>query len=231
MGAPAQCNTDVEGVRIMAEDAKTNETQQQAEEHAAPAAQETAPTSAAEADEKESLRQALEKAQAEAKDYLDQLIRSRADYANYKRRAEQEKQELVRRGNANLIVQLLPVLDDFERAFQSLPSGLEKLTWLDGIALVYHKLQRILEKEGLQPIQVNGRKFDPTEHEAIGYEECDDLDDGMIVAEVQKGYKLGDRVLRPTLVRVARRRVQPAAEAQASAEGPSQAQGAETPQE
>ncbi len=193
----------------MAEDTKANEMQRETGEQTAPAAGETpteevAAATEAEESEKESLRQALEKAQAEAKDYLDQLLRSRADYANYKRRAEQEKQELIRYGNANLIAQLLPVLDDFERAFQSVPSGLDKLTWLDGIALVHRKLHLILEKEGLKPIQANGQKFDPMQHEAIAYEERTDVEDGTILAEVQKGYKLGDRVLRPTLVRVAR---------------------------
>lgn len=202
----------------MAEDTKADEMQRETEEQAAPEAPETAPVSTPEGDEKESLRQALEKAQAEAKDYLDQLLRSRADYANYKRRAEQEKQDLIRYGNANLIAQLLPVLDDLERAFQAVPLGLDKLTWLDGIALVHRKLQLILEKEGLKPIQANGQKFDPTQHEAIAYEEREDLEDGAIVAEVQKGYKLGDRVLRPTLVRVARRPTPPAPVEQGGAE-------------
>lgn len=205
----------------MAEDAKPNEMQRETEQQAAPAAaEETPPAAAPEVDEKESLRQALEKAQAEAKDYLDQLLRSRADYANYKRRVEQEKQELIRYGNANLIAQLLPVLDDFERAFLTVPSGLDKLTWVDGIALVHRKLQLILEKEGLKPIQANGQKFNPMEHEAIAYEERSDLEDGVIVAEIQKGYKLGDRVLRPTLVRVARHVAAPAAEEKAPADEP-----------
>lgn len=216
----------------MAEDAKPNEMQRETEEQAAPApAEETPPVSAPAEDETASLRQALEKAQAEAKDYLDQLLRSRADYANYKRRVEQERQELIRYGNANLIAQLLPVLDDFERAFLTVPSGLGKLTWVDGIALVHRKLQLILEKEGLKPIQANGQKFNPMEHEAIGYEERSDLEDGVIVAEVQKGYKLGDRVLRPTLVRVARHVAAPAAQEEGSAETPPEEPAAEDKRE
>jgi len=218
----------------MAEEAKPNEVQRENEEQVAPAAAEETPTAAApEVDEKESLRQALEKAQAEAKDYLDQLLRSRADYANYKRRVEQEKQELIRYGNANLIAQLLPVLDDFERAFLTAPSGLDKLTWVEGIALVHRKLQLILEKEGLKPIQANGQKFNPMEHEAIAYEERTDVEDGIILAEVQKGYKLGDRVLRPTLVRVAKQvnETAPAAEEKGGAEAPSEEAAAESKQE
>lgn len=232
----------------MAEEAKPNDMQRETEEPVAPTEGEETPTAAApEVDEKESLRQALEKAQAEAKDYLDQLLRSRADYANYKRRVEQEKQELVRYGNANLIAQLLPVLDDFERAFLTVPSGLDKLTWVEGIALVHRKLQLILEKEGLKPIQANGQKFNPMEHEAIAYEERTDVEDGTILAEVQRGYKLGERVLRPTLVRVAKQAPaaapaaeeggaeappeEPAAEEQAGAETPSEGPAAESKQE
>ncbi|MDH7489737.1 MAG: nucleotide exchange factor GrpE [Anaerolineae bacterium] len=217
----------------MAEDAKPNEMQRETEAQETPQAAEPAPVSTPEEDEKESLRQALEKAQAEAKDYLDQLLRSRADYANYKRRVEQEKQELIRYGNANLIAQLLPVLDDFERAFLTVPSGLDKLTWVEGIALVHRKLQLILEKEGLKPIQANGQKFNPMEHEAIAYEERADVEDGTILAEVQKGYKLGDRVLRPTLVRVAKQvpAAAPAAEEQAGAQTPSEEPPAESKQD
>lgn len=162
--------------------------------------------------ETEALRQELEKAQTEAKDYLDQLLRSRADYANYKRRAELDRQEMIKYGNAGLMKKLLPVMDDFERAFQALPHGLEKMTWLDGIALVQRKLEFVLGNEGLEAILVEGQKFDPAMHEAISYEERNDMEDGDIIAEAQKGYKLGERVLRPALVRVARRISKPEAE-------------------
>jgi molecular chaperone GrpE len=185
----------------MTDETKPNETEQGTVE---PAREET-PVAGEPADvEIETLRQALEKAQAEAKDYLDQLLRSRADYANYKRRTEQDKQDMFRYGNAGLMAKLLPVVDDFERAFQALPPGLEKMTWLGGIALVQRKLQLVLENEGLEAIRVEGQKFDPALHEAISYEERDDMEDGDIIAEAQKGYKLGERILRPALVRVAR---------------------------
>lgn len=220
----------------MAEEAKPDEMQRETQEtqpQATPEAAETVPAGAPAEDETASLRQALEKAQAEAKDYLDQLLRSRADYANYKRRAEQEKQELIRYGHANLITQLLPVLDDFERAFMTAPSGLDKLTWVEGIALVHRKLQLILERGGLKPIQADGQKFNPMEHEAIAYEERADVEDGTILAEIQRGYKLGDRVLRPALVRVAKQvaAAAPAAEGKAAAETPSEEPAAESKQE
>jgi len=192
----------------MLDEMKPNETEQAARETSepqAPAAEEAAPLDA----EKESLRQELEKAQAEAKDYLDQLLRARADYANYKRRAEQDKSDLIRYGNAGLMKKMLPILDDFGRAFQSVPEGLDKLTWVNGIALIHRKMQVVMEAEGLETIRTEGQKFDPSQHEAITTEDRDDMEDGAIIAEAQKGYKLGDRVLRPTLVRVARHAPKP----------------------
>ena len=184
----------------MVEESKPNEAQQEPKEPAAPVVEESTPMDA----EKEALRQELEKAQAEAKDYLDQLLRARADYANYKRRGEQDKKDLIRYGNAGLMTRLLPVLDDFERAFLAVPEGLDKLTWVNGIALIHRKMQIVMEAEGLEAIRTTGQKFDPSQHEAITTENRDDMEDGAIIAEAQKGYKLGDRVLRPTLVRVAR---------------------------
>ena len=184
----------------MVEETKPNETQQEPKEPVAPVVEESTPVDA----EKEALRQELEKAQAEAKDYLDQLLRARADYANYKRRGEQDKKDLIRYGNAGLMTRLLPVLDDFERAFLAVPEGLDKLTWVNGIVLIHRKMQIVMEAEGLEAIRTTGQKFDPSQHEAITTEDRDDMEDGAIIAEAQKGYKLGDRVLRPTLVRVAR---------------------------
>lgn len=157
-----------------------------------------------EQEEQEDLQAALDQARAETEDYLNQLRRARADYANYKRRIEQERKELLRYGSAGLMAKLLPVLDDFERAFQTLPQGLDRLTWSEGIALIHRKLQMLLESEGLESIDVSGQQFNPEFHEAISYEEREDLEDGAIIAEVQKGYKLGERILRPSLVRVAK---------------------------
>lgn len=189
----------------MTDKTKLSETAQQSEEAPASAEQETPAAGEPVDAEKEALRQGLDKAQAEAKDYLDQLLRARADYANYKRRAEQDKKGLIHYGNAGLMTKLLPILDDFERAFLAVPEGLDKLTWVNGIALIHRKMQIVMEAEGLEAIRTEGQKFDPSQHEAITTEDRDDMEDGAIIAEAQRGYKLGDRVLRPTLVRVARR--------------------------
>ena len=151
------------------------------------------------------LQQELDKARAEAADYLDQLRRARADYANYKRRCEQERSEVGQAAGAALILRLLPVLDDLERAFKTLPPELASLTWTDGMFLIYRKLQGALESQGLTLIDLKGAKFDPSLHEAVTHEPSPDREEGDILGEVQKGYKLGDRVLRPSLVRVAKR--------------------------
>ena len=165
-----------------------------------------------ETSELEALRQELEEAKAQAAEYLDGWQRARAEFANYKKRNEQERQELFKLANSTLITRLLPIFDDFERAFQTLPSNLLSLTWIDGVALIYRRLQAILDGEGLTPMETEGQSFDPLVHEAVTYEESDDHEEGQIIGEVQRGYKLGDRVLRPALVRVAKGKPTPEAE-------------------
>ena len=157
-----------------------------------------------EVSELEALRQEIEAAKAQAAEYLDGWQRARAEFANYKKRNEQERQELFKLANTTLITRLLPIFDDFERAFQTLPSNLLSLTWIDGVALIYRRLQAILEAEGLALIETEGQSFDPLLHEAITYEQSEEHEEGQIIGEVQRGYKLGDRVLRPALVRVAK---------------------------
>ena len=119
-------------------------------------------------------------------------------------RQEAERQQQVQWSNAALIIKILPVLDDLERALQTMPRGLEGLTWLEGILLIKRKLEMVLEVEGVKPIETAGKTFDPLYHEAVTYEETSSYADGQIIAEVQRGYMLGERVIRPALVRVAR---------------------------
>ena len=157
-----------------------------------------------EVSELEALRQELAEAKAQAAEYLDGWQRARAEFANYKKRNEQERQELFKLANTTLITRLLPIFDDFERAFQTLPRNLLSLTWIDGVALIYRRLQAILDGEGLTPMETEGQSFDPLVHEAVTYEESAEHQEGQIIGEVQKGYNLGDRVLRPALVRVAK---------------------------
>lgn len=146
----------------------------------------------------------LAKAQGQAEEYLDQWRRTAAEFANYRKRQEREQAEFIRQANAALIIKLLPVLDDFALAFEHIPEEEVNHSWVEGFTLIYRKLQAILEQEGVMPIETVGQPFDPTLHEAVTHEESDEVASGHVIAEVRKGYRLGDRVLRPALVRVAR---------------------------
>jgi molecular chaperone GrpE len=143
------------------------------------------------------LEEQLLKTQADAQKYLDNWRRAEADFQNYKRRAEQERDDLRRFAGVALISNLLPIVDDLERAFGSLDGGLAGLTWLDGLRLIYRKLVMLLENAGVKPIEASGLPFDPRYHEAVAHI---DGEDGKVLSEVQRGYMLHDRVLRPAMV-------------------------------
>ena len=129
--------------------------------------------------------------------YLASWQRTAADFQNYKRRVEQEREDLSRLTSAALIMNLLPLVDDLERALQSVDTHLAGLTWVDGIRLIYRKFQALLEMNGVTEIEADGQTFDPTLHEAVMFGEGEE---GKVMSVAQKGYKLGDRVLRPTMV-------------------------------
>jgi molecular chaperone GrpE len=148
---------------------------------------------------------ALERAEAEAAEYLDQLQRLQAEFANYKKRTEKEREEFISQANATLIKQLLPILDDCERALQTIPANLRGLTWVEGIALIERRLRKTLEQEGLTSIDAVGEMFDPQLHHAVVREETTERGEDEIIGELQKGYRLHDKVLRPSMVRVAAR--------------------------
>jgi molecular chaperone GrpE len=149
------------------------------------------------------LEERLTKAEEEAKKFRDNWHRAEADFQNFKRRTEQEREELRRFGNVSVIINLLPILDDFERAFASLDSHLVGLSWFDGIMLIYRKLRQLLENAGVSPIDTEGQAFDPRFHEAVAHVEGEE---GKVISEVQRGYKLHDRVLRPAMVVVGKGR-------------------------
>jgi molecular chaperone GrpE len=123
--------------------------------------------------------------------------RAQADSVNYKRRAEQEREETAKFANASLVLSLLPILDDFERAVTSCPQELAGLAWVEGIWLIERKLRASLEVQGLSPIPALGEPFDPRLHEAVRQAEGKE---GIVLEEMQKGYKFLDRVLRPARV-------------------------------
>ncbi|GAB4502820.1 MAG: nucleotide exchange factor GrpE [Anaerolineales bacterium] len=148
----------------------------------------------------ESLSGQLAEAQARAQEYLEALQRERADFTNFRRRAEQEKSQIWSQASGETMKKFLPVLDDLERALQNRPAD---DVWADGVDLILRKFQSLLEKEGVVRIQAEGQPFDPNLHEAIMQEPSDAHSSGTVMAVLQQGYLQGERVLRPALVKVA----------------------------
>jgi len=145
------------------------------------------------------LKKQLEEAQTQAADFKDGWQRSRAEFDNYRKRMERDNSLVYQNAVGNIIKRYLPVMDDLQRALQARPAD---LAWVSGIELIYRKLQSILDSEGIKRIEAEGQPFDPIFHEAIGQEPCEDLPSGHVVAVVQNGYMLGDKVIRPAMVRV-----------------------------
>ncbi len=149
------------------------------------------------------LQARLAQAEAQAADYKDQYLRAAADYKNFKRRSEIERSELIRSAGADLILKLLPVVDDFDRSIASIPPEIASTPWWGGTQLIAHKLRLLLESQNVKTIEATGQEFDPNLHEAVLYEEAEGQDN-KVIAVLQNGYKLGERVLRPSMVKVGR---------------------------
>ena len=155
-------------------------------------------------DELASLRQELEAARAEAAKNLEGWQRSAADFANYKKRVEREKNEMGQTAAGFVIARFLPVLDDFDRAMKEAPADDDARGWVEGLALIHRKLQAVLDNEGVRRMEAEGALFDPNLHEAITHDLSDNHTEGQIIEVVRQGYLIGERVLRPALVRVAK---------------------------
>ena len=149
------------------------------------------------ADDIEVLRRALIEEERKSEKYLASLQRAQADLSNYIKRAEQEKIEIIEFANRSLVLNLLPVLDDFEMAFNSTPSKLAKSSWTEGMKLIYNKARTVLKTQGLAEIRAVGEAFDPHLHEAVAQR---DGEDGIVLEETRKGYKFKDKLLRPSSV-------------------------------
>jgi molecular chaperone GrpE len=168
-------------------------------------ADETQQTNVNEAAEapKPNLEERLALAQTQAAENLESWRRTAADFSNYRKRTEREREDARKFSNGLLLGKLLPILDDLERAMYTLPDDLHRLTWVEGVALIERKLHMALESEGLKEIASVGQPFDPNKHEALMREETTSVPDGQVLAEFQRGYELHGRVLRPALVKVA----------------------------
>jgi molecular chaperone GrpE len=142
-------------------------------------------------------QKALEEERQKAGEYLVSWQRAQADFLNYKRRTEQERLEFNSFANASLVLSILPVLDDLERALDVIPEEHAKDDWVEGVRLVERKFKTTLEGQGVKPILALGMEFDPKYHEAIRQ---DKGPEGAVVGELQKGYMLNDKLLRPAKV-------------------------------
>jgi molecular chaperone GrpE len=175
-------------------DKSQSASEQQAEspQEAAPEMESSVPTSG--------LEEHLVKALAEAAEYKDGWQRSVADFQNFRRRVDAERAETYQLATGSILKSYLPILDDLERALAARPAD---LPWADGIELIYRKFTTILENEGLRKMEAEGQPFDPNFHEAIMQEPVEGVESGTVIAVVQNGYMLGERVIRPAQVRVA----------------------------
>jgi molecular chaperone GrpE len=133
----------------------------------------------------------------------EQILRMQADFENYKRRQQNSLEDVKFLARESIIGNLLPLLDNFERASQALGTTQNVKAMAEGLQLILRQMKEILGREGLTEIQAEGQLFDPSLHEAVMLEDRDDVEDQTILATLQKGYRLGSRVLRPTLVKVA----------------------------
>ncbi len=144
-----------------------------------------------------------------AQEHLELLQRVQADFINFKRRVEQERAEQAKFANSMLILKILPILDDLERAAETVQADLAGLNWVQGVLLIGRKLRAVLEEEGLTKIEAQDAEFDPRLHEAVIYDHESGGEKDRVVAVLQNGYKLHDRVIRPAIVKVAGRRSVP----------------------
>ncbi len=155
-------------------------------------------------DERDALKQELDDWKAKADEYLDGWQRARAEFANYRKRVERDQAQVYQNAAGNIVKRYLDVLDDLELALKNRPQEGDGAAWAAGIDLIYRKLYSILEMEGVEAMKVEDQFFDPNLHEAISHEENSDYESGQIIEVFKQGYLIGDRVLRPAKVRVAK---------------------------
>ncbi|WP_138493430.1 nucleotide exchange factor GrpE [Paenibacillus pinistramenti] len=145
----------------------------------------------------------LESLRAEAAEHQQRLLRVQADYDNFRRRTQKEKEELAKYASSKLIGELLPVFDNFERALAaSLPEQNDQSSLVKGVEMIFRQFEGVLKNEGLSIMETVGQPFNPEYHQAVMTVETDEYEEGVVVEELQKGYLLKDKVLRPAMVKV-----------------------------
>src|SRR5689334_22074254 len=162
-----------------------------------------AATEAPAAEASEAAPAGLEALQRERDDYYDRLLRKTAEFDNYRRRVERERREQADQAVVDLLQDLLLVVDDFDRAL-TVESGEDASAYRKGVELIHAKLQDLLRKRGVKPIEAIGRDFDPNVHQAVSHESSPQHREGEVIGEMRRGYMIGDRLLRPAMVKVAK---------------------------
>ena len=132
----------------------------------------------------------------------DKLLRQAAEFDNYRKRVERDRRESAQFAAVDLVQDLLPVIDDFERALQIEAPGAE--SYRQGLEIIHRALMEMLRKRGVTPIEAVGTNFDPQVHQAVSYEEAPDRRDGEVMEQFTRGYRLGDKLIRPAMVKVAK---------------------------
>ena len=132
----------------------------------------------------------------------DRLLRQAAEFDNFRKRVDRERRDLVQTASLDFVQELLPVIDDFERALQIDPPGAD--SYRQGIEIIYRALMDMLRKRGVTPIDAVGATFDPQVHQAVAYEEAPDRRDGEVMEQFTRGYRLGDKLVRAAMVKVAK---------------------------
>lgn len=139
---------------------------------------------------------------AELEEQQQRLLRVQADYDNFRRRTQKEKEELAKYASMKLVTELVPVVDNFERALATVPQGAEAESFAKGVGMIFRQLEGVLSAEGVTAMDAVGKPFNPEFHQAIMQVESEEYEEGIVVEEVQKGYMLKDKVLRPAMVKV-----------------------------
>lgn len=152
--------------------------------------------------EEEKLKKLLGQETARAEDYYNRLVRLQADFENFRRRTQKEKEDFYKYASEQLIVALLPVMDNFQRALEARDDDPRKV--IEGVEMIYRQIEDILNREGLEKVAAEGEEFDPTRHEAVMQEPAGEHSDNTVTQELRCGYCLKGKVIRPAMVKVAK---------------------------
>ncbi|MWV45307.1 nucleotide exchange factor GrpE [Paenibacillus sp. HJL G12] len=148
------------------------------------------------------LENEVQRLQTLADDYQQRALRTQADFDNFRKRTQKEKEDFAKYASSKLITELLPIIDNFDRAITAAGDIADNDSFAKGVGMIFRQLESVLKSEGLEPMDTIGQPFNPEFHQAIMQVESDEHEEGVVVEEVQKGYMLKDRVLRPAMVKV-----------------------------